>query len=217
MSATAFANVYYKRATATPKACWVCYKPTTTVLATANTTDFIYACDTHLTDPTFASQIGESGDAFGPGGANKLGLSAEEIAKVKEEWEERQRLKKEKARAKEKEKDGVNREDGGEKKDEGKGKDKDVRKDSASSSSTPPKITVSAVDGEADADASAIQPPSRFLRHATGGAQEKKADQAAAGARSEIARSTSKCHIVSERERVCKEVYDSARNSTLSW
>ncbi|THH08187.1 hypothetical protein EW146_g9080 [Bondarzewia mesenterica] len=139
MSATAFANVYYKRATATPKACWVCYKPTTTVLATANTTDFIYACDTHLTDPTFASQIGESGDAFGPGGANKLGLSAEEIAKVKEEWEERQRLKKEKARAKEKDKDGVNAGDVGEKKDEGKGKDKDVHKDSASSSSTTPK------------------------------------------------------------------------------
>ncbi|KAF4574699.1 VPS4-associated protein 1 [Pleurotus pulmonarius] len=98
-----FTNLYYQRTTATPKACYVCYKPTTTCLATINTTDFLYTCPTHLSDPGFASAVGESGD--GAAGARKIGLSAEEIAKVKEEWEERQRLKKEKAKEKEKEKE----------------------------------------------------------------------------------------------------------------
>ncbi|KAF9495748.1 DUF1742-domain-containing protein [Pleurotus eryngii] len=98
-----FTNLYYQRTTATPKACYVCYKPTTTCLATINTTDFLYTCPTHLSDPGFASAVGESGN--GAAGARKIGLSAEEIAKVKEEWEERQRLKKEKAKEKEKEKE----------------------------------------------------------------------------------------------------------------
>ncbi|KAL0949859.1 hypothetical protein HGRIS_009892 [Hohenbuehelia grisea] len=93
-----FTNLYYKRTTGTPKACYVCYKPTTTVLATINTTDFIYACPGHLTDPGFASPVGETGDNVG--GGRKLGLSAEEIAKVKEEWEEQQKEKKQRAEEK---------------------------------------------------------------------------------------------------------------------
>ena len=92
------------QAVGTPKACFVCYKPTTTVLATINTVDFIYTCDNHLTDPGFATRIGESSDGAS-GGANKPTPSAEEIAKVKEEWEERQKRKQEKAKEKEKEKE----------------------------------------------------------------------------------------------------------------
>jgi hypothetical protein len=115
-----FNNLYYKRVsaglsspslqsdspvetTATPKACFVCYKPTNTVLATINTVDFLYTCPIHLTDPNFASPLGDSGDGLG-GGSRKMGLSAEEIAKVKEEWEERQKQKLEKEKAKQKEK-----------------------------------------------------------------------------------------------------------------
>ncbi|KAI0332459.1 DUF1742-domain-containing protein [Cubamyces sp. BRFM 1775] len=100
-----FTNLYYKRAVGTSKPCYICHKPTTTVLATINTVDFIYTCDTHLSDPGFASQVGASNDGVGAGGAKKLGLSPEEIAKVKEEWEERQKKKTEKAKEKEKEKD----------------------------------------------------------------------------------------------------------------
>lgn len=91
----------------TAKACYICYKPTTIVLATIHTVDFLYTCPSHLTDPGFASPIGDSA-----GGVQKLGLSAEEIAKVKEEWEAKQKKKLE--MAKEKAKDG-------EKKDEGDG------------------------------------------------------------------------------------------------
>jgi len=108
----AFSNVYYKRTAATAKACYVCYKPSTTVLATINTTDFLYTCPGHLTDPNFATLLGESG------GAKTSGVSAEDIAKVKEEWEARQKIKLEKEKAKGKEKD---------EKDTGD-KDKDVDK-----------------------------------------------------------------------------------------
>lgn len=112
----------------TPKACFVCYKPTTTVLATINTVDFIYTCDNHLTDPGFASQVGESQDGVGSG-AKKLGLSAEEIAKVKEEWEERQRRKKEKEKEKEQ---------GKEKEKSNNSSKEDIAKNSAPSQSPPP-------------------------------------------------------------------------------
>ncbi|KAJ8522953.1 hypothetical protein ONZ45_g515 [Pleurotus djamor] len=132
-----FTNLYYKRTTGTPKACYVCYKPTTVCLATANATDFIYTCETHLSDPGFATSVGESGD--GVAGARKIGLSPEEIAKVKEEWEERQKLKKEKEKEKEKEK----KEDEKDKKKEAdKDKDKDNKKEEKTSSpSTPPTTT----------------------------------------------------------------------------
>ncbi|KAA1466078.1 DUF1742-domain-containing protein [Dentipellis sp. KUC8613] len=120
-----FTNLYYKRTAGTPKACYVCYKPTPTVLATANAVDFIYTCDAHLKDPGFATQLGDSGDGVSPGGAKKMGLSPEEIAKVKEEWEEKQRRKKEKAEKAKAEKEAAAKD--GEKKDEDKesaGKDK---------------------------------------------------------------------------------------------
>jgi hypothetical protein len=75
------------------------------VLATINTTDFLYTCPGHLNDPSFASQLVDSGD--GIVAAQKAAISADEIAKVKEEWEERQKKKqeKEKAKAAEKEKE----------------------------------------------------------------------------------------------------------------
>ena len=65
----------------TPRACYVCYKPTTTVLATVNTVDFVYCCDGHLTDPGFATKVNESSDGAGAG-AKKVGLSPEEIAET---------------------------------------------------------------------------------------------------------------------------------------
>ncbi|KAJ7591368.1 AAA-ATPase Vps4-associated protein 1-domain-containing protein [Mycena floridula] len=89
-----FTNVYYKRTTATAKACFICYKPTTTVLATINAVDFVYTCSGHLSDPGFASPIASE--------SSKPALSAEEIAKIKEEYEEKQRKKAEKEKEKEK-------------------------------------------------------------------------------------------------------------------
>ncbi|KAF6762795.1 VPS4-associated protein 1 [Ephemerocybe angulata] len=94
-----FTNVYYKRTAATAKACYVCYRPTTTVLATVNTVDFIYACPGHLTDHNFATRIvDESGPV-------KRSVSPEEIAKIKQEWEEKEKKKQEKEKEEEKAKE----------------------------------------------------------------------------------------------------------------
>ena len=72
----------------------MCYRPTTTVLATLNTTDFIYTCDTHLTDRGSATSLDSPEDT-----PAKKAVSQDEIDQAKKEWEERQERKK----AKEKE------------------------------------------------------------------------------------------------------------------
>ncbi|KAJ3906050.1 DUF1742-domain-containing protein [Lentinula edodes] len=125
-----FTNLYYKRTTGTPKACWVCFKPTTTVLATINTVDFLYTCDSHLTDRGFASlsSVGENSD-----GARKLDIRPEEIAKVKEEWEEKQKKKKKADKEKEEEKQKSAREESD--------KDDEKQKDEGTSKSPSPKLS----------------------------------------------------------------------------
>lgn len=123
----------------TPKACYVCHKPTTTVLATINTVDFLYSCDSHLSDPGFASQVGTSNDGVGAGAAQKMGLSPEEIAKVKAEWEERQKKKTEKAKEKEKDKDTDKDKDKDAKDTDDKGKEKETKK--VPGSLSPPSTT----------------------------------------------------------------------------
>lgn len=119
----------------TPRACYVCYKPTTVVLATMNTVDFIYVCEGHLTDPGFAAKVAEpeSSDDVGVNG-KKVGLSPDEIAKVKADWEERQARKKEKDKEKEKEKEKGKKDDSGKAQEDKEGKSTEDRKASA----TPP-------------------------------------------------------------------------------
>ncbi|KAL4081982.1 VPS4-associated protein 1 [Scleroderma yunnanense] len=88
-------NLYYKRTAATAKACFICYKPTTTVLATIDTIDFLYTCPIHLTDNGFATRVKDNE----PDQKN-ANVSAEEIAKIRQEWEEKQKKKKEKEKEK---------------------------------------------------------------------------------------------------------------------
>ncbi|KAJ7499222.1 VPS4-associated protein 1 [Mycena latifolia] len=85
-----FTNLYYKRTAGTPKACFVCSKPTTTVLATISTVDFIYTCPTHLADTGFASPVVD------PEAAKTPTVSQEDIGKVIADWEDRQKRKKDK-------------------------------------------------------------------------------------------------------------------------
>ncbi|KAJ7228951.1 VPS4-associated protein 1 [Mycena pura] len=94
-----FTNLYYKRTAGTAKPCYVCYKPTTTVLATINTVDFFYTCPTHLADAGFASPFQD------PEAAKKPAVSEEDIGKAIKEYEESQKRKKEVEKEKEKEKD----------------------------------------------------------------------------------------------------------------
>ncbi|KAJ3520309.1 hypothetical protein NM688_g9181 [Phlebia brevispora] len=135
-----FANLYYKRAVGTPRACYVCYKPTTTVLATINTVDFVYVCDTHLTDPGFATEVKDT-NADAAGGPKKAELSPEEIAKVKEEWEERQKRKQEKAKEKEKEEKEKEKDKDGKEKDDKDSKEASKEKESKKSASKSPPPT----------------------------------------------------------------------------
>ncbi|EUC57721.1 AAA-ATPase Vps4-associated protein [Rhizoctonia solani AG-3 Rhs1AP] len=121
---TPFANLYYKRLLqghgAPPRhlksnglphnlkhrhyGSYICSKPTTTVLSTQPVVDFIYACDTHLSDPGFAT-------LQAPAASPTPSASAEEIAKVKAEWEAKQKKKQEQAeKEKEGEKDGEKKE-----------------------------------------------------------------------------------------------------------
>ncbi|PPQ92389.1 hypothetical protein CVT25_008739 [Psilocybe cyanescens] len=118
-----FTNVYYKRTAGTPKACYACYKPTTTVLATINTVDFLYTCPIHLTDSGFATLISD-------GDNEKSSISTEEIARVKAEWEEKQKKKLEKEKEKEKDKDKN-------KDKETDTKDKDTKKETSKSPQIP--------------------------------------------------------------------------------
>ena len=100
----------------------MCYQSTPIVLATAQTVDFLYTCESHLKDPGFASRIADDPPS-------KSVLSAEEITQVKADWEEKQKHKAEKTKEKETEK--------------GKGDDKDSGKpkDESSKDKTPPKAT----------------------------------------------------------------------------
>ncbi|KAI8934002.1 hypothetical protein NX059_008773 [Plenodomus lindquistii] len=85
------------------KACWICYKPTTSVLITPNNKDFFYTCPGHLTDRGFcqpdADEVAEI-DA-----KKKKEQMDREIEAVKKEYEEKQKTKREKRKNKEKEKD----------------------------------------------------------------------------------------------------------------
>ena len=62
------------------------------MLATIDTADFFYTCPIHLTDRGFATRAPEPEPEPEPG-PKKPSVSPEEIAKVKQEWEEKQRHK----------------------------------------------------------------------------------------------------------------------------
>jgi flagellar biosynthesis GTPase FlhF len=102
-------NIWHLRRVAdnASKACWICYKPTTSVLITPNNKvrqntpsismeltylqDFFYACPGHLVDRGFCQPDADEAAAV--------------EAKNKKEYEEKQKLKREKRKSKDKEKD----------------------------------------------------------------------------------------------------------------
>lgn len=93
------------------------------MLATVNTVDFLYTCETHLADHQFATRVAD------PAGApSKPAVNPEDIAKVKKEWEEQQKIKAAKAREKEKDKD----------KEKGKDTDTDKRENDEKEKSPTP-------------------------------------------------------------------------------
>ena len=94
-------------------------------MATVQTVDFLYTCESHLKDPGFASRITDDP-------SSKPALSAEEIARIKADLEEKQKRNAEKAKEKEGDKE------------KGEGKDGAKSKEDSSEdkkTKTPQKVT----------------------------------------------------------------------------
>lgn len=119
-------NVWHHRrvAESSAKACWICYKPSSSVLITPDNKDFFYVCVGHLSDRKFCQPDAE--EVAAAEARKKKEELDREIEKVKKEYEEKQRLKREKRKEKEKEKGESNEE---KKKDEDEDKADEKAKD----------------------------------------------------------------------------------------
>ncbi|KAK8228400.1 VPS4-associated protein 1 [Phyllosticta capitalensis] len=97
-------NVWHHRRVAETqaKACWICYKPSSSVLITPDNKDFFYICPGHLKDKGFCSPDADEAAALEE--KKKKEELDKEIEAVKKEYEEKQLLKQEKRKKKEKEK-----------------------------------------------------------------------------------------------------------------
>ncbi|KGB76690.2 hypothetical protein CNBG_2528 [Cryptococcus deuterogattii R265] len=119
-------NVYYERKVATEKPCYICHRPTTTVLTTLKMEDWLYTCDGHLSDPGFASLIPPPT----PASSTPTKPSAEDIRKVVTEYQARESAKSKSAAERDKE-------DGSGYKDQDKKKEKDKESPKSPASPTP--------------------------------------------------------------------------------
>ncbi|KAH7058587.1 VPS4-associated protein 1 [Macrophomina phaseolina] len=101
--AAALQNLWYHRrvADAQAKACWICFKPSSSVLITPDSKDFFYICPGHLKDRGFCEP--DADEAAAVTEKKKKEEMDREIQKIKDEYGEKQRRKKEKRKEKEKE------------------------------------------------------------------------------------------------------------------
>lgn len=97
-----FENLYHKRAVAAnaSKACFICFKATSTVLTTPDGKDWFYVCAGHLADKGFATPVGE--DAAQLAERRKKEQMDKEIELIKKEYEEKKAKRKNKGKAKDK-------------------------------------------------------------------------------------------------------------------
>ncbi|PFH58526.1 hypothetical protein XA68_13569 [Ophiocordyceps unilateralis] len=131
-----FPNLYTHRkvAESSAKACDICYKPSTSVLITADNKDFFYVCPAHLKDKYFCTpKMDENAVQADAVKAKREKALAEEMERLKKEYEEQQRRKKvkeSKDKQKDKDKDkGKDEKKDDEKKDQGEDQGKDDKED----------------------------------------------------------------------------------------
>jgi hypothetical protein len=86
-------NVWHLRTVAesSSKPCYICYKPSASVLTTPDSKDFFYVCRSHLTDRGFASPIIDEKAAEEK---RKKEAMDKEIEKIKLEYEAKMKAKK---------------------------------------------------------------------------------------------------------------------------
>ncbi|KAF2184297.1 DUF1742-domain-containing protein [Zopfia rhizophila CBS 207.26] len=129
-------NTWHHRRVAenSAKACWICYKPTSSVLITPDNKDFFYICIGHLKDRGFCQP--DQDEAAAAAARKKEGLDRE-IETVKKEYEEKQKRKREKHKEKDKDndKDSKKKDEEEDKKDE-KEKDDKIKELSKSKDSS---------------------------------------------------------------------------------
>ena len=96
-------NLYHRRLVAESgaKACWICYKPSSTVLITPEQDDWFHVCPGHLKDPKFAIAKDEKDLAE----KKRQEELDKEIEAVKKEFEEKMRKKLARRKQKEYEKE----------------------------------------------------------------------------------------------------------------
>lgn len=125
----AIVNLYHHRRVAddASKACWICYKPSSSVLVTPDNKDFFYICVGHLADRGFCQPDAE--EAAAAAARKKKEELDREIEAVKKEYDEKQRLKKEKRKGKEKEEDKTKDSESSKKKDDDEDKKDEQAKD----------------------------------------------------------------------------------------
>ncbi|KAE8399135.1 AAA-ATPase Vps4-associated protein 1-domain-containing protein [Aspergillus pseudonomiae] len=121
-----FQNIYHLRRVAdtAAKACYVCHKPSSSVMITPDNKDFFYVCPVHLKDRHFCSPIVDTEDEEKK---KKEEALAKEIEKVKKEYEEKQKKKKDKT--KEKKSDEESKKEEGSSSDKKEGNDEKERDD----------------------------------------------------------------------------------------
>ena len=109
-------NVYHRRLVAESgaKACWVCYRPSSTVLITPDQADWFHICPGHLKDRKFAIPQDEEDLAE----KKRQEELEKEIEAVKKEFEEKMRKKMARRKQKEYEKEDEKAEKKEEKKDD---------------------------------------------------------------------------------------------------
>lgn len=97
-------NLYHRRLVADSgaRACWICYKPSSTVLITPESDDWFHVCPGHLTDRKFAIPQDVEDQAM----KKDEDAIQKEIEAVKKEFEEKMRKKLDRRRQKEHEQDG---------------------------------------------------------------------------------------------------------------
>ncbi|KAI9734730.1 MAG: hypothetical protein M1818_006717 [Claussenomyces sp. TS43310] len=130
----AFQNVYSHRKVAgtSSRACEICYKPSTSVLVAPENKDFFFVCPGHLKDTGFCTPIVDEAAAA----AKKKREMEAEVERVKKEFEDKQREKKEKGRATEKKEEAKK----GDKEDEKKSEEKKADEAPAPASEEEPRI-----------------------------------------------------------------------------
>lgn len=96
-------NLYHRRlvAESSAKACWICYKPSSTVLVTPENDDWFHVCPGHLKDNKFAI----AKDAEDLAEKKRQEELDKEIEAVKKEFEEKMRKKLDRRKQKEYEKE----------------------------------------------------------------------------------------------------------------